>query len=156
MGEKKSESAKRPETLETIWKIPDAAWERIEPILWEAYPSAPTGRKRIDWRAAFDGIIYRLRTGCQWNRLPKEFGDDSSVHRWFQRWVEDGIFEAIWAELLSECEELGGVNWRWQAADCVLGKSRFDGEKRGRIRPTAARPGPRRACSSRRTAALSV
>ena len=26
-----------------------------------------------------------MRTSCQWNHLPKVFGDDSSVHRWFQR-----------------------------------------------------------------------
>jgi hypothetical protein len=28
-----------------------------------------------------DGVILRLRTGCQRNQLPEQFGDDSSVHR---------------------------------------------------------------------------
>ena len=57
------------------------------------------GRPRIDLRAALNGIIFRLRSGCQWNRLPDRFGDDSSVHRWFQRWCINGVFERIWAVL---------------------------------------------------------
>ena len=97
--------------LETIWEIPDAAWERLQPILAETYPAKSTGRGRIDFRKAIDGIIFRMRTGCQWNHLPKMFGDDSSVHRWFQRWVEDEIFIQLWAILLEECDELGGVGW---------------------------------------------
>lgn len=131
--------------LETIWEVPDALWEKLRPILDEAYPPAKTGRKRIDFRKAINGIIFRLRSGCQWNHLPKIFGDDSSVHRWFQCWVSDGILERLWAVLISDCEELGGVEWKWQAADGCMGKSRFGGEKRGETRPIAARPGPRKA-----------
>jgi putative transposase len=122
------------EPLETIWEAPDRLWERIEPILLEDAPPPPKrhgGRKRIDWRAAFNGIIFRLRTGCQWNRLPERFGDDSSVHRWFQRWCRHGVFAKIWAVLVSECDELGAVEWQWQAADGMLGKARFGGEKDG-------------------------
>ena len=26
-----------------------------------------------------------------------------------------------------ECDELKGVQWKWQAADCMLGKARFGG-----------------------------
>ena len=53
--------------------------------------------------------------------LPKEFPDDSSVHRTFQRWVELGVLERIWAASVEECEELGGVDWEWQAADGAMG-----------------------------------
>jgi putative transposase len=41
------------------------------------------------------------------------------------------VLQEIWAELVRECEELGAVSWEWQAADGVMGKSRFDGDKRG-------------------------
>jgi putative transposase len=74
-----------------------------------------------------DGIIYRLRSGVQWNQLPKEFGDDSSVHRTFQRWVRLGLFDRIWAVLVADCAALGGVNWEWQAADTATGKARLGG-----------------------------
>lgn len=143
-------------SLGTIWEIPDDMWARIEPILRKAYPPAATGRPQIDFRAAINGIIFRMRSGCQWNQLPKRFGDDSSVHRWFQRWVGDGIFEKVWAVLLSECEDLGGVDWQWQAADSVMGKSRFNGQKRGTIRQIGGRWEPRRAFSSKQMVARLV
>jgi transposase len=60
--------------LDTLWEVPDRLWERIEPILLEDAPPPPKkngGRQRIDWRAAFNGIIFRLRSGCQWNSMPK-------------------------------------------------------------------------------------
>jgi putative transposase len=131
--------------LETIWVLPDELWERLEPILLKHYPPARTGRPRVDLRRVVDGVIFRMRSGCQWNRLPERFGDDSTVHRWFQRFVQDGVLEELWAVLLRECEELGGVDWSWQAADGCMGKSRFSGEKRGAIRLTEASLVPRRA-----------
>ncbi len=51
------------------------------------------------------------------NRIPRTYGDDATVHRTFQRWRELGVFEKIWAVLVEECDELGAVNWEWQAAD---------------------------------------
>jgi putative transposase len=78
-----------------------------------------------------DGVIYRMRSGVQWNRLPRRFGPDSTVHGWFQRFVADGVLVEIWAAVAGECDELGAVLWEWQAADGVMGKSRFDGDKRG-------------------------
>jgi len=130
-------SEKKP--LATIWRVPDELWEKIEPILAEHDPPKSTGRSRIDQRAALDAIIFRLRTGCQWNRLPKEFPDDSSVHRAFQRWVELGVLDLIWASLLKECEELKGVTWEWQAADGAMGKARFGGISSARTPPIGPR-----------------
>ena len=116
--------------IDTIWEVPDPLWEHvIEPLLEEFYPPAVTGRPRVDLRRVFNGIIHQMRSGCQWNRLPREFGSDSSVHRWFQRFVQDGVFETIWGALVDACDDLGGVQWDWQAADGVLGKARFGGIK---------------------------
>src|SRR5438046_2261039 len=118
--------------LPTIWRVPDELWAQVQPLLAELDPPKPTGRKRIDQRAALDAIIFRLRSGCQWNHLPQEFPDDSSVHRTFQRWQQRGLFERLWAALLLECAELGGVNWEWQAADGAMGKARLGGDAIGR------------------------
>ena len=86
----------KQETLETIWEVPDELWERIEPIILEEDPPKARGRKRSDPRQMLNGIIFRLRSGCQWNRLPKELGDDSTIHRTFQRWVGTGVLHRMW------------------------------------------------------------
>ena len=115
------------EPLPTIWRTPDELWALIEPILAELDPPAATGRPRVDPRGVLDAVIFRLRSGCQWNWLPREYPDDSSVHRTFQRWREKGVLDRIWATVQEACEELGGCDWEWQAADCWLGKARKGG-----------------------------
>ena len=115
------------ETLDTIWEVPDDLWEQVEPIIRELDPPKRTGRKRANPRRMLDGVIYRMRSSCQWNRLPHELGDDSTIHRTFQRWEACGLFPRIWATVQSHCEELGGVNWEWQSADAAMGKARSGG-----------------------------
>jgi len=117
--------------LPTIWRASDELWDMIQPILLEFDPPAPTGRKRINQRAALDALIFRLRSGCQWNQLPDQFPDDSSVHRTFQRWVSLGLLERIWAVMVESNYELGGVNWEWQSADAAMNKARLGGDKIG-------------------------
>jgi putative transposase len=108
--------------LPTIWRVPDELWGKIEPILEEHDPPKKTGRPRADRRGVLDAVIFRLRTGCQWNRMPKELPEDATVYRTFQRWVDIGVLDRIWATLVEECEELGGVDWE------VAGSGRGDGQ----------------------------
>lgn len=125
--------------LPPIWRVPDELWAEIEPILVELDPPNRVGPKRVPARPILDAVIYRGRTGCQWNRLPSEFPDDSTVHRAFQRWRQAGVFTRLWAVLVERCEDLGGVDWQWQAADGSLGKARKGGLRSGRTRPTVPR-----------------
>lgn len=94
-----------------------------------------------------------MRSGCQWNKLPKEFGDDSTVHRWFQRWAQEGVLEQVWAVLLVHCDELRGVEWKWQAADGSLAKARFGGPMLARTQPIGRKAARRRTSWSRVKAA---
>lgn len=122
---------KNKKALPTIWEVPDELWERIEPLILEFDPPKDTGRPRVNPRNVLDALIFRIRTGCQWNRLPRVYGDDSTIHRTFQHWVEIGLFPKIWALLVEECEALGWVDWEWQAADGTLGKARLGGDEIG-------------------------
>lgn len=117
--------------MPTIWEAPDDLWERIEGLLNEFDPPKPTGRKRANARQILNGIIYRFRTGCQWNHLPEKYGNDSTVHRTFQRWVELKLVAMLWSLLVAECDELALVDWEWQAADGWLGKARSGGDAVG-------------------------
>ena len=127
----KRKKARKRKPLGTIWEVPDPLWDRIQPILLDFWPRKPTGRHAANWRRVLNGIIFRMRTGCQWDQLPEKFGPKSTVHDWFQRWSAGGVMERIWRVLTEACDELGGVDWKWQSADCGLGKARFGGEKDG-------------------------
>ena len=136
------------EPLPTIWNCPDELWDKVVvPVLRELDPEPHVGRPRTDQRRALDGIIYQMRSGVQWNQLPKAFGDDSSVHRTFQRWIACGVLDRIWAELVEACDELGAVEWVWQSADAAMGKARFGGTVSAKTPRTAASPVRRRASS---------
>jgi putative transposase len=117
--------------LPTIWEVPDPLWERLLPLLQEFWPTKATGRHHANWRKALNGILFRMRSGCQWDQLPRKFGPKSTVHDWFQRWCHGGIMRRIWEALVRECDDLAAVDWQWQAADGRLGKARFGGEKGG-------------------------
>jgi putative transposase len=119
------------ESYPTIWKLSDDLWQKIEQLLAQHDPPARTGRPPGDRRPIMNAIIYRFRTGAQWNQLPREFGDDSTIHRVFQHWVEIELFKKIWSLLVVECDELGLVDWEWQAADGWLGKARLGGDRIG-------------------------
>jgi putative transposase len=137
MGRKK----KHPRTL---WEVPDDLWERIEPLLNAIDPAKETGRPREDARRVLDALIFRFRTGCQWNHIPRVYGDDATIHRTFQHWVELGLFERLWGLLVEECEELGLVDWEWQAADTAMGKARFGGDQVGPNPTDRAKNGSKR------------
>lgn len=125
--------------LPTIWRCPDDLWEHFELALDELDPPATTGRKRIDQRKALDGLIFQARTGCQWHAIPREFGDYRSIHRTMQRWISRGVFELTWSMLVAQCDQLGGVDFRWQSADGAMGKARFGGIKSARTPRIAAK-----------------
>jgi putative transposase len=133
---------KRAVELPTIWNIPDDLWhDFVLPTLRELDPEPRTGRPRIDPRKALDGILFRMRSGCQWNHLPECFGNDSSIHRTFQRWVNVGVLKRIWGKIAEVCQELGTIQWEWQSADCAMSKARFGGIKSAPIPRIEPNPG---------------
>ena len=67
------------------WTVSDEFWEKVEPLVPPAPSHAKGGRTRMDDRKAFAAIVYVLRTGIQWNALPRELGARrSTVHDRFQ------------------------------------------------------------------------
>lgn len=69
-----------------FFDVPDKLWARIEPVL-PPEPRKPWGgRPRVPDRVALAGMLYRLRTGCQWKAIPQEFGSGSTCHLRLQQW----------------------------------------------------------------------
>ena len=123
------------------WEVSDAFWGRVQPLL-----PAPTrdpkkhysrkaggGRKPMDYRRVFEGIVYVLRTGCQWKALSKErYGSASSIHAYFQRWEKAGVFLKLWQAGLAEYDEMEGISWRGQSVDGAMNKAPLAQEEVGR------------------------
>jgi transposase len=92
---------RKKKNLETIRHIPDELWNKVKNILpAEKLPNKTKGRPIVLFRKVLDGILYVLRTGCQWKMLPKEYGSGSTCHRRFQEWVVLNIFHKLWIRLL--------------------------------------------------------
>lgn len=62
------------------WKVSDALWKQVEPLIPSAPSHAKGGRPPIPDRQAFEAMVYLLRTAVQWNALPQELGASSTVH----------------------------------------------------------------------------
>lgn len=114
----------------TIWRVDDALWALLAPILKSEKARTKPGRPRRDDRAIFDGLIWLARTGAQWSQLPREFGPKSTVHERFSEWVETGALERAWAVLLRAYDAAIGLDWEWRAADGCIVKAPF-GKKGG-------------------------
>src|SRR5438034_2089092 len=72
--------------------VTDAQWALIGPHL----PVSSAGRPRkTDLRDVVDAICYLLRTGCQWQYLPKDFPPKSTVWRYYDRFRRDGTWNTI-------------------------------------------------------------
>ncbi len=113
------------------WGMPDALWERIQPLL-PPPPPHPLGchRPRVDDRRAMDAIFFVLRTGCQWNALRATgICSSSAAHRRFQAWTQAGVFEQLWALGLQEYDERHEIQWAYQAMDGAMTKAPLGGGK---------------------------
>jgi len=67
--------------------------------LAERIPDAPRsplgGRPPAEKRKTIRGIFWMLDSGAKWKNLPRRFGPKSTVHRWFQQWTREGVFEQV-------------------------------------------------------------
>jgi len=107
------------------WKVSDELWSKVEPLIPPAPSHAKGGRPRLPDRTAFEAMIYVLRTGIQWNALPRELGASSTVHDRFQEWEQKGFFKALWQAGLADYDEVEGIQWEWQAVDGAMTKAPF-------------------------------
>jgi putative transposase len=86
-------------------------------------------RPRVNLRKVLDGVFYVLRTGCQWQALPREYGSGSTVHRYFQEWTRRGVFGKAWRRMLERYDQRRGIGWDWQSIDGSMTKAPLGGEK---------------------------
>lgn len=86
------------------------------------------GRPPVDKRKVLRGIFWMLDNGAKWKDLPSEFGSKSTVHRWFQTWVREGVFESILRDAGRVVEERGEYRLYECFVDGTFSKARGGGD----------------------------
>lgn len=105
------------------WEVDEALWKRVQPLIPPAPSHSKGGRPRVDDRRVFAAIVYVLRTGAQWNAIPKQVCSSSVAHARFQEWERAGFFRDLWQAGLMEYDEVRGIDWGWQSVDGAMTKS---------------------------------
>jgi transposase len=106
---------------------------QFKKILPTEKPPKTVGRPIIPYRKVLDGILYVLRTECQWKMLPKEYGSGSVCHRRFQEWNKLDVFKNAWIKLLKNYDDKIGIKWTWQSIDSISVKSPLGGTRQETI-----------------------
>jgi putative transposase len=83
--------------------LAEEQWELLAALLpaREWRPGGP-GRPPYDLRCVLNGILYLIKTGCQWRLLPREFGEWNTICGHFKRWRRAGV----WAYLMQALRQL--------------------------------------------------
>lgn len=110
----------------------DAQWHRLEPRLVEVR-KGPGRPIKLDMRAVVDAIFYVLRTGCQWDELPKEYPNHNSVYYHYAQWRRDGTWRRVNQALRQEERQRKGRSQEPSAAivDSQSSKTTEVGGERG-------------------------
>ena len=95
--------------------LPDALWQRLQPLL-PPPPSRERGGapRTVPDRACMAAIIFMARTSTPWALLPvSEFGCGSATTCWrrFAEWAHAGVFERLQELLLDELGEADQLDW---------------------------------------------
>ncbi len=122
-------------------ELTDAQWNKIEPLLPRSKPSSKGGRKPIDDRRCFEGILWVLRSGARWKDLPAQYPSPSTCWRRLRDWEEQGVWLRLWRTFLGELDEQGRLSWGE-----TFGDGTFASAKKGA--PTSVKPNVEKVQSS--------
>lgn len=114
--------------------LSDARWKYIKKTL-----QYDNRKRKHSLRAIWNGILYLVKTGCQWRMLPSDFPKWHLVYYYYKKWVNTEQFDFLLQELRGKVRLKMG-----QKADPSLGiidsqsvrwgnnrsLSRFDGNKK--------------------------
>ena len=109
-------------------KLTDGQLDWIAERIPDAPRSPKGGRPTAEKRATLRGIFWMLDNGAKWKDLPARFGSKSTVHRWFAKWVRDGVFEKL-LQSAGRCVERRGEYRLYECfIDATFSKAKGGGD----------------------------
>jgi transposase len=125
--------------------VTDELWARLEPLI----PVRPRrfkhpGGLRADNRAALEGILWVLRTGVGWNRVPTTLFGVCGAMCWrrLDEWREAGVWQQLHEQLLGELRAAGILDLSAAIIDSSHVKALKGGIRSAPARSTAASRAP--------------
>jgi transposase len=140
-GKRRSPGGPRP----PWWKLDDAVWERLEPLLVDPPRRfCNAGRKRYSARVCLEGVLYLLYTGMRYVDLPRELGFPSgeTCRRRLHEWIDSGVWPLALALLVSELDQKGRLDWSRVVVDASIVDAKKGATGSGRAPSTGALPQP--------------
>lgn len=101
-------------------ELTDAQWLLIKDLFPEPPPNPQGGRPPAPARACLEGILWMLRTGAQWQKLPKTFVPATTCWRRLKQWASDGTLADAFRALAWDLEHLNGLDWSEGAGDATF------------------------------------
>ena len=137
--------------------VSDDLWQTLQPLLQPLLPPErrtprSRGRPRIPARAVLCGIVYVLKTGIPWKRLPKELGYGSGVTCWrrLKEWQRAGVFSLLLRRLLDSLGTRGLIDWSRACVDSATVPAKKGASWSALIPPIEASLAPSATCSPTR------
>ena len=92
--------------------LTDEQWAVLEPLMpeEERCRARKRGRPWKEPREVLNGVLWILRTGAPWQDLPERYPSYQTCHRRFQRWVREGVMEAILQALARDLKGRGDLD----------------------------------------------
>lgn len=85
--------------------LTDAQWAVLEPALLAARRSRRGRPVEMGMRRIVDAILYVLKTGCQWQQLPHEYGHWMTVYSHYRRMQMRGTWDRVLATLREDARQ---------------------------------------------------
>jgi transposase len=92
--------------------LSDDLWNEIRALLPIHPPDPRGGAPRVSDRLCLEGILQVLKTGCQWQHLPRSdlWPSGSTCWRRFQEWTAAGVWPQLHRRLLNCLGRAGQID----------------------------------------------